>query len=224
VADHGAEGFAVRARAWGLILVCLAGCVSAEQRQTRELAEEGVRLYKVGRYKEARQTFESALTLSPGEPSLLYDLGQCYERTGNVARAEQLYQECCFRSPDHPECRHALTVLLVKQKREDDAKRMIGDWLARSPKCATAFAEYGWLLHQAGNLPSAQSCFQQALAIDPLDRRALVELAQLFEEEKRPGLALVLYERADRAYPNHPDIKPRLEALLAAHVQRPHPE
>jgi tetratricopeptide (TPR) repeat protein len=203
-------------RAVGLLLLCLVGCVSSSERQTRELTQDGVRLYRAGRYKDARQTFEAALALKPGEPALLYNLGQCCERTGNVVRAEQVYQDCLFR--------HALAVLMVKQKRPDDAKQMVETWLTQSPHCAAAYAEHGWLLRQSGDLPRAHARFQQALEIDPLDRRALLELGLLFEEEKLPGRALVLYERADRAYPNHPDIKPRLEALKTAGVARPRPE
>ena len=101
---------------------------------------------------------------------------------------------------------------------------MVETWLAQSPHCASAYAEHGWLLRQAGDLPRAHARFQQALEIDPVDRRALIELGQLFEAEKLPGRALVLYERADQAHPNHPDIKPRLEALKTAGVGRPKPE
>jgi tetratricopeptide (TPR) repeat protein len=223
-ADLWGEGFIVRVATCGFFLVLLGGCVSAVGRQTRELTEDGVRLFKAGRYKEASQTFEAALALSPGEPALLYDLGECYERSGNVVRAEQLYNDCIFREPDHPECRHALCVLLVKQKRQGEARQMVETWLKQSPSCASAYAEDGWLWHQAGDLPKAHSRFQDALKFDPVNRRALLELGQLFEETNRPDRALVMYERADRAYPNHPDIKPHLDALRNANVPRPHPE
>lgn len=208
----------------GLCLLTVGACASSVERQTRDLTTDGVRLYRTGRYREARETFEAALALSPGEPNLLYNLGQSYEHSGNLVQAEKVYNDCLFRAPDHPECRHALATLMVKQNRQPEAQRMIEDWLAHSPRCAAAYAEHGWFLRQYGDLPRAQARFQQALQIDPEDRRALVELGQLLEHQQLPGRAMVLYERADRAYPNHPDIKPRLEALRTAGVKRPHPQ
>jgi len=208
----------------GLVLLAAVGCATTAQRETRELTDDGVRLFRAGRYKDARETFEAALARSPGEPNLLYNLGRCHERSGNVVRAEKVYQECLFRAPDHPECRHAVAELMVRQNRQPEAQRMVEDWLARSPRCAAAYAEHGWLLRQTGDLPRAHARFQQALEIDAEDRRALVELAALFEQQRQPERALVLYERADRAHPNHPDVKPRLEALLTAGTARPRPQ
>jgi tetratricopeptide (TPR) repeat protein len=208
----------------GLILLGASACASSTPRETRALTDDGVRLFRAGRYKDARETFEAALVLAPNEPNLLYNLGRCYERSNQAARAEKVYHQCLFRAPDHPECRHALTELMMKQNRQAEAQRMVEDWLARSPRCAAAYAEHGWLLRQAGDLPRAHARFQQAIEIDPEDRRALLELAALFEQQQQPERALVLYERADRAHPNHPDVKPRLEALRTAGTPRPRPE
>ncbi len=214
----------VRLLVLGLIVLPVSACASSIERETLAMTDDGVRLYRTGRYKDARELFEAALAKSPGEPNLFYNLGQCHEKSGNLVRAEKVYHDCLFRAPDHPECRHALTQMLVRQNRTADAQRMVEDWLARSPRCASAYAEHGWLLRQAGDLPRAHARFQQALEIDPYDRRALVELASLFEYEHLPGRALVLYERADQVYPNHPDIKPRLAALKTAGVARPRPQ
>jgi tetratricopeptide (TPR) repeat protein len=117
-----------------------------------------------------------------------------------------------------------LSALLVREGRQPEAVRMVQDWLAREPKRAAAYAEDGWLWHEAGDLPRAQARFQQALALDPHDCRALTELALVYEEMQRPDRAVVLYERCLEQNPNQPDVAKRLTGLLAKGVGRPRPD
>ena len=67
---------------------------------------------KRGEYMQARETFKAALALEPEDPSLRFNLGQCYDRLGDQDRAEKAYRECLQRAADHVESRHALCVLL----------------------------------------------------------------------------------------------------------------
>src|SRR5262249_57045861 len=134
---------------------------------------------------------------------------------GDAAEAEGCYQECLRRPPNQEACRQALAVLLVRQKRRDEAARMVEDWLRREPKLAGPYAEDGWLWHQAGDLPRAQARLQQALELDPHDPRALTELALLYETMQRPDRAGVLYERILERNPQHFAAARRLDELPA---------
>ena len=126
--------------------------------------------------------------------------------------------------PDHTEARHALCVLLVRQKRRGEAVRMVEEWLARRPRLGAAYAEDGWLWHQAGDLPRAHSRLQQALQLDPQDVRALTELALVYEELHRPDRALALYERTLDIAPNQPDVVRRVNRLRSQGVDYPKPD
>jgi tetratricopeptide (TPR) repeat protein len=202
----------------------LAGCSTVADERFQAYNEDGVQLYQQGSYFDASESFQAALALKPEDPAVLYNLGECYARLGDDARAERLYHVCLQRVPNHAPCRHSLAVLLVRQNRRPEAAKMIEEWLTREPKLAAAYAEDGWLWRQAGDLPRAQARLQQALDFDPHDVRALTELAQIYEAMQRPDRALALYERAQERDPKEPELTNRINILLAKGASRPRPD
>ncbi len=210
---------------WVFVLAaCGAGCAIPANERVRDYSEDGVQLYRQGDYTGARQSFEAALALAPADPGLLYNLGECYDRLGDGAKAERYYRECLQRSPNHAPCWHSLTVLLVRANRKPEAVELVQGWLRREPRLASAYAEDAWLCAQGGDLPRAQSRLQQALELDPHDVRALTELGRVYEAMHRPDRALVIYERALAVDPKQEEVSGRVDFLLAKGVKRPHPE
>jgi Flp pilus assembly protein TadD len=202
----------------------LAGCASPTADRVRDYNQDGIELYRQGQYALARESFQAALALQPADPALLFNVGQCYERAGDGGRAEQFYNACLQRDPDHAACHHSLSMLLVSEKREPDAARSVHAWLEHSPKNAAALAEDGWLWRQQGDLPRAQSRLQEALLLNPRDWRALSELAAVYEEQQRTDRALVLYEQSLEENPNQLDVAKHLNEMRLKGVQRPKPD
>jgi Tfp pilus assembly protein PilF len=205
-------------------LVCFGGCQSPNQERIQDYSHDGLHLYELGDYAAARESFQAALALQPDDPTLLYNVAECYDRAGDAPKAERYYIQCLQTAPNHAECHHALVGLLVRVGRREDAQRMVQDWLAREPRRAAACAEDGWLWYQAGDLPRAQVRLQEALAIDPQEPLALIELAQVYEAMNRPDRAVALYERALERNPRQIDVVKRLELLRAQGVKAPHPD
>jgi len=206
------------------ILMLAAGCAPTGQERARDYNEDGVYLFQRGDYRSARESFQAAQALTPEDRGLLYNVGQCYDRLGDSANAERCYRDCLQRAANHADCRHALAALLLRGGRGGEAKAMVEEWLAREPKLAAAYAEHGWLLFQAGDLPGAQTRLQQALELDPQDPRALVEMARVYEALQRPDRAVVLYERILQREPRQVEIQRRLNQLQAQGVSRPRPD
>jgi Flp pilus assembly protein TadD len=204
--------------------LCLGGCETASQERLREYNQDGVYLFQRGEYAAARESFQAALTLKPDDPTLLYDLGECYDRLGDTAKAERYYTQCLLHSPNYVDCRHALASLLVRTGRKKDAAQLVEDWLAREPRLAAAYAEDGWLWHQAGDLPRAQARLQQALELDPHEPRALVELGLVYEALQRPDRAAALYERVLERSPHQAEVVKRLNRLRAQGAGPPQPD
>src|SRR5947209_369412 len=96
-------------RVWGILGIglVLAGCTPVVQERVRDYNQDGIHLYAQGDYLAARESFEAALALQPEDAGLLYNVGECYDHMGNMARAEHYYGECLLRAPNHAECRHA---------------------------------------------------------------------------------------------------------------------
>lgn len=202
----------------------LVGCVTIDQERAQEYNEDGVHLFRKGDYSLACESFKAALALEPENTDMMYNLAECYDRQGKTAKAEHFYRECLQRVPNHPECRHGLTSLLVRSNRRPEAVLLTSDWMAREPKLAAPYAEDGWLWFQAGDLPRAQARLQQAIAIDPQDKRALTELAQVYEAMNRQDRALVLYERILERNPKEGAISDRVNYLITNGVRRPQPD
>jgi cytochrome c-type biogenesis protein CcmH/NrfG len=81
-----------------------------------------------------------------------------------------------------------------------------------------------WRLRGAKMYPEAQGRLQQALDADPHNRRALAELAVLYEVTGMPQRAFVLYERILERDPAQTQIAEKLEHLRVLGVSRPLPD
>ena len=89
-----------------------------------------------------RDSFEAALSFTPQDPGLLYNLGQCYDRMGDWRKAEQYYLDVLANRPNHGDARQAEVALLYRTGRTDEANRAIQEWLHsnqiwRMPMCLT---------------------------------------------------------------------------------------
>jgi Tfp pilus assembly protein PilF len=189
-----------------------------------QLNNDAMHRFGKGDYHGAQESFEQALTLKPEDGNLLFNIGQCLERQGDLAHAEKWYRQCLEKSANQGDCRHALAALRFRTGRRPEAEKMVRDWLAEAPQLAGPFAESGWLLRQDKAYPQARAQLQQALNIDPHCIRALIELGVLYEDMNMPERSLVLYERALALNPQNTDISERLETLREKNVGRPKPD
>lgn len=207
-------------------VLLLAGCMhmELERDQLTEINDDAISLYKKGSFNEARQMFLAALAKKPNDPNLLFNIGQCYDHLHQPQQAEKTYQDCLAVDPNHPECRHALAVLMWDQHRQTDCQKMIEAWLVKKPDLAAANVELGWYYRQIGDTERAMGWYQQAIRHDNNNSRALVELGQLYEELNYNERALSLYERALENNPNQNDVQIRLASLKNKGVGRPKPE
>jgi Flp pilus assembly protein TadD len=200
------------------------GCAQTVQDRVHEYNEDGVQLYKAGSFAQARESFQAALALKPGDSNLVFNIGQCYDHLSQSDKAEQAYRQCLQLAPEHEQCRHALVVLLWQQDRRPETVKLVEDYLAGHPKLAEAYAEHGWVWHQLGDLPRARARLVQALEVDPHNNLALTELAQIYEALNRTDRAAYLYEVALTYHPGQPDIVHRLTALKAQGAGPPKPD
>ncbi|HYV34656.1 MAG TPA: tetratricopeptide repeat protein [Gemmataceae bacterium] len=200
------------------------GCETEKHERFRQYNDEGIHLYQQGDYASARDHFELALPLEPKDASVLYNLGQCNDRLNQTARAEDYYKQCLQANANHPECRHALALLMYRTGRNAEADQMIQEWLNNEPALGAAYAEDGWRLRQAGQFQPAVGRFQQALHYDPKNVRAMTELGQIYEEHEHPELALSMYTLALQQNAQQPALKERINLLMAKGVRKPLPD
>jgi len=183
---------------------------------------EGVKLYQQGNYLGAVNSFQQALAKQPGNPDTFYNLGATYHqqaklfgREADLKTAEQYYHLCLARSPGHEACQRALAVLLVEEKRTDDAVAQLTAWARSQPTNPAPHIELARLAEEHGNLPEAENQLVDALAIQPDNPRALVALGSLRESAGDPTQALANYGRALAVDPQQPTVAAKVASLQA---------
>jgi Tfp pilus assembly protein PilF len=206
------------------LLASLGGCVSSNDERWRIFNEDGVQLFAKGNYREALDSFDYALSLHSQDPVLLYNAAQCHDRLGEVKKAEELYAYCLQRDAKHGDARLALVALKYRTNRVAEANQVIQDWLVHEPNSADSYVADAWRLRHEKAYPQAQARLQQALSIEPRNRRALTEMAILCEIQGMPERSFVLYEQILQREPHQIDIAEHLEQLKAKGVQRPPPQ
>jgi superkiller protein 3 len=183
--------------------------------------EDGVELFAKADYRNALDSFQLALTLRPQDAGLLYNVAECYDRLGAASQAEQYYNHCLQLAPDHGDARLALVAMQYRIGKTAQADASIAEYLNQHPNSADAYVLDAWRLRQAKDLPHAQGRLQQALDREPHNRRALTEMAYLYETLAMPERAYVIYERILEREPNRTEITARLQALKVKGVRRP---
>lgn len=205
-------------------LVVLTGCVSPVDDRARLFNEDGVHLYAQGDYAAALDSFDLALTLRPQDATLLFNLAECYDRLGDAKGAEKYYGACLVQAPKHADARLALAQLLYRNGRQPQADQLIDEWIRQDPQSADSYVLDAWRQEEARNFPTAEGRLQQALEIEPHNRRALAEFGHLYERMGMPQRAYVLYERIVQRDPAQAEIAQRLDRLRVQGVSRPLPD
>jgi Tfp pilus assembly protein PilF len=206
-----------------LIACCLAMTAGCGGIAARGKNAEGVRLYQQARYQEAQQQFKEAVYADPLNADAYYNLAAVYHQSGkaqnrqtDLDQAENLYNQCLDHDPQHRECYRALAVLLIEQKRTNEAFRLIEGWADRQPTSADARIELARLFEEFGDKKAAKEHLLEALAVDPNSHRALNGLGKLREELGEQNQALANYQRSLWLNRFQPELANRVASLQAA--------
>lgn len=95
---------------------------AADRAAARKAFERGSRLYEQGRYAEAATAFEEAYRAVPNGV-VLYNLGQCYEKLGELDKALTSYREYLRLVPKAEDREKVQTLIANLETRVDQAKR-----------------------------------------------------------------------------------------------------
>ena len=206
----------------GLTLCLAAGCAdfAAQGRNA-----QGVRLFTQARYHEALQQFHEATYTDSLDPDGYYNLAATYHRLGvledrqsDLDQAENYYNQCLDREPDHCECYRGLAVLLAEQGRNEEAFRLLEGWVDREPSGSEAKIELARLFQEFGDRAAAKEHLIDALQVEPDNPRALAALGKIREDMGESEQALVDYQRSLWHDRFQPQVASRIAALRATTV------
>jgi Flp pilus assembly protein TadD len=106
----------------------------------RILSAQGAALDQLGRYDEARHYYESALKISPDEPSVLSNLGLSYVLSKDLPKAEETLRRANGRPDADPRVRINLAFVVGLEGRVAEAESIVKT--GRTPEEAAANVTY----------------------------------------------------------------------------------
>lgn len=180
-------------------IILLPGCRWSSTGQNRV----GVQMFEQGRYPEALQQFQTALSSDPANPDAYYNLASTYHKVAVaqkdqrlIEQAESLYNQCLDLSPNHIDCHRGLAVLLAESGRPDSALRLLKNWAGANPQMSDPRVELGRLHQEFGQSKVAEQYLDEALALNPSDFRAWTAKGKMREAAGDWGQALQDYQQS----------------------------
>jgi tetratricopeptide (TPR) repeat protein len=144
--------------------------------------------------KEAAKRFDRTYKSDPTALRTVEAYGRFLSRTASKDDALKIYQDFDKALPDHP---------LVSQEMKDVADGQKLPPLVDSPQAGAAEALYGLgaSIGRRGGEDLALIYLQLALYLQPTHTMALLSLGDLYEDLKKPELAIKAYERIPTSSP-----------------------
>jgi tetratricopeptide (TPR) repeat protein len=122
---------------------------------------------KSGRFVEAIQAYEAALTLIPEDPAIANDLSRLAARLGHLEIAQKLLQKFLAAEPGNVDGVNNLACVLRDQSRYDEAVDLLRDMLQVEPASAVLWNTLGTVLTDQGRMTESLPFFEEALRLDP---------------------------------------------------------
>ncbi len=132
--------------------------------QARDFFVEGVAHYQAGRFADAERSFAASLSLVPGRPSTLTNLGAVRLKLGRVQEAADLLEEALQQEPDNAEALGHRATALAELGQHKEALACADRALALNAALGPVWSLRGELLKDLGRYDEAATAFENAIA------------------------------------------------------------
>ena len=128
-----------------------------------------------------------------------------FHRQGDLAKAQEIYEQCLQTQPRNADALHLLGVIALQTKDIPRAIQLISQALVIEPSMASAFSNLGNAYREQKEVNKALKCYDCALKIDPLFTDAISNIGNIFYDQKKYVEAIEYYNRAIVLNPSHAD-------------------
>lgn len=183
-------------------------------------ASLGFALARAGRGGEAVRAVKRGLAALPGDPTLLYALGEVLDRTGQREAALAQMRELLAVKPDHAEALNFLGYAYAERgERLDEAQGYIERALKIDPDNGYFLDSLGWVLFRKGDAQGAVTALEKADRLAGPEPTILDHLGEAYRRLQRPADAARAWKRALTA-PDPGDEDERALATRRAALER----
>ena len=150
----------------------------------------GLALRRQRKDQEALDHYDQARALHPGQPGLAIHRGSVLQNLGRYQEAMAVYETALAADPGNAELHHRTNELLYRLNRRD---AYLKSYDTAPPSRALLLGKAS-LLSQEKRAAESLPIYQQLLALDAVDKLALLGAANAFNAMKQPRDALALLE------------------------------
>jgi tetratricopeptide (TPR) repeat protein len=155
--------------------------------------------------EEAVNAFRQAAVVAPKDPEPHLLAGSTLEQR-NSPEAEQEYQLALSIDPNSTDAMSALTNFYMAQHRFPDAENLLRKLVVLHPNDAAAHLQLGRMLAIAGQNDDAIAEMQAGLKLDPTDKKAQRDLADVYSRAHKFAEAAQIYSVLLENSPNDADL------------------
>lgn len=160
----------------------------------------GVALLEVGRISEAVEKLEAALQKQPGDPDLLYYLGQAFGRLSG-----QTIDQLLAQHPDSPRARQVRAENHAAMGRREAAEKEFRTILEVKPDIRGIHLALGELYLSAADFDKAESEFRAELKLSPGNASAQYRMGAVLLKKGQIREARTHLDRANQLKPEMPE-------------------
>jgi protein O-GlcNAc transferase len=173
---------------------------------TRALEELGDVNFKLRRFSNAAESYESYLRLDDHSAVVLYKLGLAARGEGRLARATAALQQSVRLNPSFAEAHYLLGLCLKDRGRTKDAETAFEQALRIAPAMIAAREELADLHRMNGSVREELEQLEALAALDPKKAERFVALGLAYLAAGDRDLAVTTLGRAAERFHEHPGV------------------
>lgn len=131
--------------------------------------EQGLCLVRLGKFREAQFVLDKALTQRPGDPAILFALGEAYMHSGDYSVAVHAFRRVLETIPDNVEARRMMGMALGRMGRHGEASYQLGMAFKTEGNMKTARYHFERAVRELNNDPNLKAEAQKEL--DEMDQQ-----------------------------------------------------
>ncbi|MDI6794586.1 MAG: tetratricopeptide repeat protein [bacterium] len=159
-------------------------------------ARELIHLYMDNeRYDEAISTIKETIKNHSGDISLWLNLGEAYQKKGDLTSALTTYEEFLKKFPGYTSIQPRIFQLYKDLDMVEKVISSLEDEISREPSNLAALKSLGEFTSWLGDTTKAIGAYQKASSLAPKDIEIKRTLAQLYRQVQRYEEALAIYQR-----------------------------
>ncbi len=143
----------------------------------------GLGVHQIAKLSEAAK-------LNPYDGTIQLRIAREQAKAGNVEEAMAAFRRAEAARPQDSAVRDQFLRYLISQQRYEEAFQLTSVWVKREPKDVDLLVNHGLFASTLGHLEVARTSWEQATQLDPLQMNAQLYLAELYQRQNEPKLAI----------------------------------